>query len=189
MVLLKKKKKRKKEKVKHNINNKKSLWFTEQFQLQNNSSQSEFCKSYTLKVNRQSTTLYKPNIKQSMSNSTWHKKRHHPAIHTHIKTAILWAHAPAPFSPIGAFEGRWGVICHFHPQSTSTYSKEHTQQPSSQRGLLLRGPAQGLTWLTPRGRRVGTVSGLISLISREMVGNQCPLRQTHIPESSGQYRA
>ncbi len=132
--------------------------------------------------------IYKQVATSQMSNcpyaqwrsSTWKwlsgTKRDHSTIHSHEDSNPM----SSCLSPL-VTQREVGVqgLCHFHPRSTSTYSKEHTQQPSSQQGLLLRGQAQGSTWLTPGGRRVGTVSGLISLTGMEMVGEQCPPPSTH----------
>lgn len=68
-----------------------------------------------------------------------------------MKTATPWSHASAPLSP------RWGG----GGSATSTNEqlqptvKEHTQQHSSQQGLLLRGPAQGLDVTDTRRKASG----------------------------------
>lgn len=95
--------------------------------------------------------------------------------HILMKVANPWAHAlTGPLVTQWGGGGGWG-LCHFHPQSTSTYSKEHTQQW----GPLLKGPVQSSTWLTPEGRRVGIVSGLISLTGMKMAGEQRPPLHAH----------
>lgn len=119
-----------------------------------------------------------PHARWSHSTCKWPlgAKTDHATIHSHEDSDPISSYFCLLVTQRGD-GGFWGLR-HLHPRSTSTYSKEHTQQPSSQRGLLLRGPAQGLTWLTPGGRRVGTVSGLISLTGMEKVGEQRPPHHT-----------
>ena len=129
---------------------------------------------------------YQPNVKLSICTmlpgkmTTGNKKRRSPV----IETAIPWSHALAPLSP----GGEAGAL---PPPPTANFNLQWKSTLSStphNKASCWGARRRASTWLTPGGRRVGTVSGLISLTGMEMAGERRPPLRTHTLRSLSHQR-